>query len=239
MQYYIDYQDKNQQDLKLLLDKIHKEYDKETLKQEKAKLEQLSNNNLLKYSLIGGGVILFFGLGGVLWIMKNRQKKQTPQKEQTKELKEVIKEQVNLTEEVTKKEVREVVTIDYEDYAPINRKTVDYLLDKLTEFEEERHFLASNTRLNSLAERFNTNRKYLSKVIKISRGKSFNDYLNDLRFAYLEDQFKTDEDFKRKSVKEICDILGYASPESFSNLFREYFDCSPKEYNVVLDNMNN
>ncbi len=229
MQYYIDYQEKNQQDLKLLLDKIHKEYDKETLKQEKAKLDKIQEHHLLKYALLGGVTLCL--LSAWFWIRRKKTKTQPSKgKIENTSLDLVLKDEEQEIEQKVQQENEKTTPIDYEAYAPINRKTVDYLLGKLLEFEQEKAFLASNTRLSTLAEDFNTNRKYLSKVIKVSRGNSFNDYLNALRLAYLEELLKTDKELKTKSIREICDLLGYASPESFHTLFREHFGCPPKEY---------
>lgn len=81
-----------------------------------------------------------------------------------------------------------------------------------------------------MALEFNTNDKYLARVIKVKTGKIFNYYVNDLRFAHLEKLIKEDASVKQKKVKEISAYLGYSSPEAFTNLFRERFGVSPTQY---------
>lgn len=123
-----------------------------------------------------------------------------------------------------------VKPVGYEAYAPINESTVKHILNKLENFESKKKFLNKNLRLSDLALEFNTNDKYLARVIKVKTGKIFNYYVNDLRFAHLEKLIKEDASVKQKKVKEISAYLGYSSPEAFTNLFRERFGVSPTQY---------
>ncbi|WP_185151984.1 helix-turn-helix domain-containing protein [Chryseobacterium vaccae] len=120
--------------------------------------------------------------------------------------------------------------IDYEAYLPINKHTVKQLLKSLADFEKSNKYLASDLRLNTLAEKFNTNDKYLSRVIKIKTGKNFNNYISDLRFAHLESILKSDTDFKEKKIKEIAKYLGFGTPEFFATAFKEKYGKTPREY---------
>lgn len=120
--------------------------------------------------------------------------------------------------------------IDYEAYLPINKYTVKQLLKSLDDFEKSHKYLASDLRLNTLAERFNTNDKYLSRIIKVKTGKTFNNYINDLRFKHLESLLKNDLDFKERKIKEIAKYLGFGTPEFFATAFKERFGKTPREY---------
>lgn len=120
--------------------------------------------------------------------------------------------------------------IDYEAYLPINKFTVKQLLKSLDDFEKSNKYLASDLRLNTLAERFNTNDKYLSRIIKVKTGKTFNNYINDLRFKHLESLLKSDLDFKERKIKEIAKYLGFGTPEFFATAFKERFGKTPREY---------
>lgn len=123
-----------------------------------------------------------------------------------------------------------VKPVGYDAYAPINESTVKHILNKLENFESKKKFLKKNLRLSDLALEFNTNDKYLARVIKVKTGKIFNYYVNDLRFAHLEKLIKEDASVKQKKIKEISAYLGYSSPEAFTNLFRERFGVSPTQY---------
>lgn len=120
--------------------------------------------------------------------------------------------------------------IDYEAYLPINKFTVKQLLKSLDDFEKSNKYLTSDLRLNILAEKFNTNDKYLSRVIKVKTGKTFNNYINDLRFSHLDNILKSNTDFKERKIKEIAKYLGFGTPEFFATAFKEKYGKTPREY---------
>lgn len=120
--------------------------------------------------------------------------------------------------------------IDYEAYLPINKYTVKQLLKSLDDFEKSNKYLSPDLRLGTLAEKFNTNDKYLSRIIKVKTGKTFNSYINDLRFAHLESILKSNTDFKERKIKEIARYLGFGTPEFFATAFKEKYGKTPREY---------
>ncbi|EJL68656.1 helix-turn-helix domain-containing protein [Chryseobacterium populi] len=120
--------------------------------------------------------------------------------------------------------------IDYKAYLPINKYTVKQLLKSLDDFEKSNKYLTADLRLNTLAERFNTNDKYLSRMIKVKTGKTFNNYISDLRFAHLESILKNNANFKERKVKEIAKYLGFGTPEFFATAFKEKYGKTPREY---------
>ncbi|WP_407401304.1 helix-turn-helix domain-containing protein [Chryseobacterium sp.] len=120
--------------------------------------------------------------------------------------------------------------IDYNSYRPINKLTVDQIIIAMKMFEKSLGYLEQDLKLTALAQKFNTNDKYLSKVIKIKTGKTFNAYLTDLRFEYLDEKLKTDPQFRNQKIKDISSKLGFGSPEFFATAFKEKYGKSPKEF---------
>ncbi|MDR2237410.1 MAG: AraC family transcriptional regulator [Chryseobacterium sp.] len=120
--------------------------------------------------------------------------------------------------------------IDFEAYLPINKYTVKQLLKSLDDFEKSDKYLSPDLRLVTLAEKFHTNDKYLSRVIKVKTGKTFNGYINDLRFAHLDNIIKTNPDFRERKIKEIAKYLGFGTPEFFATAFKEKYGKTPREY---------
>lgn len=120
--------------------------------------------------------------------------------------------------------------INYKDYLPINKLTVKQILKSLQDFENKNRFLESEVKLTTIASLFNTNEKYLSKVIKVKTGKNFNAYINDLRFEYLSKKLQEDPDFKQKKIRDISKLLGFGTPEVFATLFKEKYDITPSEH---------
>jgi AraC-like DNA-binding protein len=119
---------------------------------------------------------------------------------------------------------------DYSLYRPINKLTVDQIISAMNAFESSLGFLEQDLKLTSLAQKFSTNDKYLSKVIKIKTGKTFNAYLTDLRFDYLDSMLQNDSQFRHQKIKEISAKLGFGSPEFFATAFKEKYGKSPKEF---------
>lgn len=124
--------------------------------------------------------------------------------------------------------------IDFEAYHPINKVTVRQILKNLDDFEKGNRYLSTDLRLVSLAEKFHTNEKYLSKVIRVRTGKTFNNYINDLRFKHLETELINNHDFKERKIKEIAKYLGFGTPEFFATAFKERYGKTPREYFEAL-----
>lgn len=120
--------------------------------------------------------------------------------------------------------------INYNLYQPINKFTVKQILKNLEEFERREKFLISDLKLTILAERFHTNDKYLSRVIKVKTGNNFNTYINELRFKHLEKMIEENPTIKGFKIKEISRKLGFGSPEFFSTAFKEKYNITPTEY---------
>lgn len=132
------------------------------------------------------------------------------------------------TTPLTKEKI--LLDIDYSLYQPINRFTVKQIIKNLDEFERREKFLAADLKLTILAERFHTNDKYLSRVIKIRTGENFNTYINELRFNHLEKMIIQNPTFKKLKIKDISEKLGFGSPEFFSTAFREKYGITPTDY---------
>ena len=96
---------------------------------------------------------------------------------------------------------------------------VNSVLLALEEFESGNGFLDNNLTLNSLSKAFNTNSNYLSKIINFYKKQNFSSYISNLRVDYCIEQLKTNETFRKYSIKAIAFELGYNNAESFSKDF--------------------
>src|SRR5690606_28776341 len=67
----------------------------------------------------------------------------------------------------------------------INPEVAQQLLKQLEKFEHNKKFLEKDLTLVKLAASFNSNTKYLSKVILYNRDKGFVEYINDLKIDYI------------------------------------------------------
>lgn len=80
--------------------------------------------------------------------------------------------------------------------------------------------------LEEVGEMVHLSPHYFSKMFKIRTGKSFIDYLTDIRVERAKKLMQTHE----RNIKEICYAVGYNDPNYFSRVFKKVTGFSPSEY---------
>lgn len=94
------------------------------------------------------------------------------------------------------------------------------ILQHLEDFEKNKEFLSEGIHLNNLAQRWHTNRNYLSNCVNTYKEKSFIDYINDLRIKYFIENLKENHKrFRCLTIAAIGQELGFSSARSFSKAF--------------------
>lgn len=94
---------------------------------------------------------------------------------------------------------------------------------------EERIYLNPELTCGDLAKAVGTNRTYMSLWFR-EHGTTFNDYINTLRLRYADHLMRTTDD----NILTIASKSGFNHPNSFRNVFKEYFGSTPKEYRKQL-----
>ena len=89
-----------------------------------------------------------------------------------------------------------------------------------------RQHYSENISLNMLAEQFYMHPNYLSRLFKEKTGENFVEYLMEVRMQKVKELLK-DSDCK---IIEICGMVGYDNPRSFSKAFKHYTGLTPREY---------
>jgi AraC-like DNA-binding protein/quercetin dioxygenase-like cupin family protein len=87
--------------------------------------------------------------------------------------------------------------------------------------------------LNSLAESLNVSPGYLGKAMSKSIGKTFNEYLCDIRLKYACNLLESSS----MSIKEISETSGFNSTTYFLYVFKKRFGISPGEYKKNITTM--
>ncbi len=101
----------------------------------------------------------------------------------------------------------------------INEELIEQILKKLNSFEKEKGFLKPNITIQSLSIVFETNTKYLSKIVNSYRNKSFVQYINDLRIDNALENLKKDSKLRKYTIQALALEFGFNSAESFSSAF--------------------
>lgn len=117
------------------------------------------------------------------------------------------------------KKQEEVIIKDKTPLEGFSKELIGSILEQLEAFEDNKRFLDEKTTLGNLANMFNTNSSYLSKVINHYNGKNFSTYLSDLRIEHCINTLKTDKILRSYTIKAIATEMGFKNSESFSKAF--------------------
>lgn len=196
-------------------------YDIPNLKAEKKILEErLKKNNSTSSKIIMGMSTFTIVLSLFLVYQSNKKKRY---KKRFLQLKDEVSSAKNKSKEKPTKE------------HTIPKKVYKNILECLLQFEENADYLIPNSTLTTLSKKFETNAKYLSQVINQEKGKSFNNYINELRINYTIEKLKIDLTFRKYSIKAIANEVGFNTSESFSKAFYKNTGIRPSYFIKELD----
>jgi len=117
----------------------------------------------------------------------------------------------------------------------IDDEKVALVLKNLDKAAAQNYYTDVNCTLANLAKKVKTNPTYLTKILKEEKGKTFYQYLNELRIEYALTRLKTDSQFRKYAIKHIALEVGYKSPESFAKHFKKATGINPSYYIKELE----
>ena len=241
---------------KYLYTRINKEYDNQKLIDEKNKIEKSLKTQKIT------NIFLFFVSIAIIGLIVLRYKKlqktykarfeEILAQNQTKKVEHKIDEEKVIAIKSTDKKADEEIlvnneisaeqTFDYNFYNKIpglNPIFVENILNQLEEFENDNKFLDTQISQRLLSENLSTNATYLSKIINIYKGKTFNIYINDLRLDYIIEFLKNDVKYLNMDVKELARLSGFNNTENFSDNFQRKFKIKPSYFiKMMKENLN-
>lgn len=115
-------------------------------------------------------------------------------------------------------------------YINIPKRTEDYILGKLEQFENSRDFLDKRISLTTLAAKIVINTRYLSHVIKEHKHTDFTTYINELRIDYIVDRLEKDPEYLQYKISYLADICGFSSHTRFSVTFKKVTGQPPSSF---------
>ena len=118
----------------------------------------------------------------------------------------------------------------------ISDEVVKNILDKLKKFENKKDYLQSSLTIQIISEQFNTNTKYLSKIVNIHKGKSFVNYVNDLRIDYAIESLKKNKKLRKYTQQALSNEFGFKTTESFTSAFYKKTGIKVSYFLKELDN---
>ncbi|NBD27018.1 helix-turn-helix domain-containing protein [Paenibacillus glycinis] len=98
------------------------------------------------------------------------------------------------------------------------------MINQVKHYVEE--YYAHDISLQSVANKFNINSSYLSRLFSEKGDTTFTDYLAHARITKAIEFMK----ISNLKIYEICEKVGYTSPEHFSRTFKKMTGKSPKQF---------
>ncbi|WP_298423260.1 AraC family transcriptional regulator [uncultured Kordia sp.] len=112
----------------------------------------------------------------------------------------------------------------------VSDEKVHAILKRLTKFEKNEAYLSQECSLGAMAEEFESNTAYLSKVINTHKGKSFTAYITELRIETALVKLKNNKTLQSYTIMAIADEFGFKRQETFSRAFKAYTGIYPSQY---------
>lgn len=201
---------------KYLSEKIHKEYDTKELLKKKAEIRKQLEQRKKRDNLMISGIILLIML--LLFVCYRYIRNKKLYKQRFEELMNRNQEKSSL---VLERKQAGKTDLD------INPDAAEQLLKQLDKFEKNKKYLEKDWTLVKLAATFNSNTKYLSKIIFYYRGKKFAEYINDLKVDHIIEVLKNDRRIRNYTNKGLAEEVGFSSTQRFTNAFVSRTGISP------------
>lgn len=96
-------------------------------------------------------------------------------------------------------------------------------------------FLNRNLSLSFLSHEIGRSEGYISQLINSNSGKNFNDYINELRVAYVK-RLLVDERYSYYTITAIGLESGFNTKTSFYAVFKKFTGKTPNQYKKLVQN---
>jgi len=103
------------------------------------------------------------------------------------------------------------------------------LVRKLEKLMKEKIYLNEKLSIDEVAEKLETNSKYLSQVINETHGQNFYTYINTYRVREAQRLLK-DSKNQKYSIQGIARLAGFSSKSSFNEAFRRIIGMTPSQF---------
>ena len=90
---------------------------------------------------------------------------------------------------------------------------------------EEKIFLQQGLTLEEVAERLNSNKTYVSKMVNSNYGMGFPELINSLRTNFAQEYLIQHADARQEDIAKVC---GFPSASSFNNIFKKITGLPPR-----------
>src|SRR5690606_14840804 len=112
----------------------------------------------------------------------------------------------------------------------ITDETIEILLSGLEKFERLKLFTRQDVNSAYLTNYLSTNSKYLTEILRQYKGKTFSQYINDLRIDYIIRLLYEDPKYREYKISYLAGVCGFSSREIFTITFKKNTGISPSYF---------
>lgn len=200
--------------------KIHRDYDRSILIDEKQILEKTSSRKIR----IGQILILSVSLMLAFFIHRYQKERKTRKRYELLQKKMQDHSLITVNDEA---EVNDSTEMRKTSLSPLLTKEIR---QKLHKFESELMFIKKGLTEKSVAVKLGTNSHYLSIYINENKGMNFNKYMAELRIHYITKLLNSDPKYLNYRIEALAEECGIAARQNFSSLFVEINGIRPADY---------
>jgi AraC-like DNA-binding protein len=213
---YMDIDSTLQKNYKELTKKLEKEYDRPHFVKDKEALITALRGNQNNY-LVGIVVLLLLVAGAVYYGVYQRNLK----KIYHARFEKIIQNTTITTNDFNTKITQNITDNDDNKIKSIGiaEELINQLCNKLNDFETRKGYLQPDITLQLLADRLETNNKYLASIIKEYKNKSFIPYINDLRIDNAINELQQNKNLKKYTIEALAIEFGFNNAQSFASAF--------------------
>jgi len=211
-------------------------------KEEQLKLNEIqlaSKTKQLTYLLVF--ILILLVLLFYVFIQKHRMR--IANKDLVKKNIEIVQSEIQFKD--TQDELEAIIENIKSDKSELNKEITksvtivaneDELLDKINKcMDEEKMYLNKDLTTVLLAQKLNTNKTYISKVINDNFDKNFSTFVNEYRIKYAR-KLLAENMTKKYTIEYISRTSGFNSITAFNKAFKKYTGVTPSFFIKNLDN---
>lgn len=203
-------------DFAMLSSKIYKEYDTDTLIEEKKQL--VKDHYIILDSSIGVGLVIVIFL---IWKFRKREQ------ELNVRYKELLDKFNDSKGTSSLKEITPVISNEKSLYSA---EIINEIKTNLDIFEKKNQFLKPNLTLNIVAKMIGSNRTHLSYVLNVHLDVTFTTYLKALRINYITNLLLENSKYLSYKIDVLAEECGMANRQVFSTHFQEINGMRPIDF---------
>lgn len=207
-------------DYSYLSSKLHKDYDRKTLIEQKDEMEKADKRKMrfAQILIFSGTIVLTFF---IIHYSKDQKIKKQYRLLQKKIAEGSYSVNDTMSDEPTDYSLRKTF---------LTPEMTLEISQKLEKFEQELQFKKKGLTQNSIANKLGTNSHYLSVYINESKGINFNRYMAKLRINYITNLLNTNNKYLHYTIEALAEECGIAARQNFSNLFFDINGIRPADY---------